>query len=766
MSTTLALFIGASMIGLQQQPAQEPGTLVGQRPDGKPVLCPLESTRVHVDIAGFGARVTVVQKFKNSSAEPLEAVYTFPLPADAAVDSMRMKVGSRLISGSIKRREEAKAIYDAARNQGKTAALLDQERPNIFTQSIANLMPREPVEVEISYVQLLPYKNDEFEFVYPMVVAPRFNPKSVKDADKVSPPLVKRSGATISLTVNLDAGAPIKSMTSVLHQVNVTPVSQQARRVELKKRDEIPNRDFILRYGTSGEGIQGAFLTHADSKKGGFFSLVLLPPKQPKLAQIRPRELVFVMDQSGSQNGFPLEKSKELTLKMVDQMRPGDTFNVIAFSNGARKLWTQSKPNSPANRAEAAKFVGALEANGGTQFLPAIEMSLEPPMDSERLKLVVFNTDGLIGNEAEILQEIKKRRENSRMFTFGIGNGVNRFLIDAMSAEGRGAAEFVTLNQAAEPAVQRFLARTQTPILTNIGVQFDGVQVQEVVPNQPKDVFDGEPIVIFGRYRHAGHGKVKVSGMLGDQPWEKTIDVSFPATDQQGSAIASLWARRKIDDLTQTDYIAGLTNGHRSVVADQVTSLGLTFGIMTQWTSFVAVDERIVNVGGKMRKVRVPVDLTDGLSESYFLGMDSSGYPAGGFGGGGLGGGGGAGPGSTQSKAFTRGAVITGNRRGILAGVPPESEKELEEFKAEAREKAAFESRVAASLKLSKKTTLSVQIWVTKLTPELLKKLQAAGLKVGDTDKGLRLVFGEIAAAKLRKLAMVEGIRLIEEAKP
>jgi len=760
MSTTLALLFSAALLG-QQQPVQEPGTLVGHGPDGKPVFCPLESTRVHADIAGFGARVTLVQKFKNTSTEP---IYTFPLPADAAVDSMRMKVGSRIVTGSIKRREEAKAIYDAARNQGKTAALLDQERPNIFTQSIANLMPREPVEVEISYVQILKFKNDEFEFVYPMVVAPRFIPDSVKDPDKISPPLApkgQRSGATISLTVNLDAGAPIQSMTSVLHEVSTTPINSQSRRVELKKRNEIPNKDFILRYGVSSSDVQGAFLTHADSKKGGFFSLVLIPPKQPKLTQIRPRELIFVMDQSGSQSGFPLEKSKELTLKMIDRMRPGDTFNVIAFSNGAKQLWPESKPNTPANRAEAAKFVQPLNADGGTQFLPAIELSLLPPSDADRLKLVIFNTDGLIGNEAEILQEIKKRRQSARMFTFGIGNGVNRFLIDAMSNEGRGAAEFVTLNEAADPAVQRFIDRTQSPVLTNVRIDFDGVQVDQVVPNQPKDVFDGQPIVLFGRYQHAGHGRVRVSGMLGEQLWEKTIDVNLPATDQQGSAVASLWARNKIEDLTCEDYIAGLTNAHRSVVQDQVTSIGLAFGIMTQWTSFVAVDERVVNVGGKARKLRVPVDLADGLSEEYFLGKDPSGYFRGGRSSGGLGGGGGAGPGSP-----TRGTVITGNRPGNLALKSQEGGKADEKLMREVERRSKFEGRVEWSLRQSKKASVEIQVWVEKVTPDVLEKLKAAGLRISGSDKGLRVVFGRISTSKLTDISQVDGIRLIEESKP
>ncbi|HVL39997.1 MAG TPA: VIT domain-containing protein, partial [Fimbriimonadaceae bacterium] len=270
----------------------EPGQLTIIDKDGKPgSLCPLKGTKAHAEVSGFGARVTVVQTFTNPTNQPIEAVYTFPLPHDAAVDRMRMKLGDRVIEGTIRRREEARRIYDAARQAGQAAALLDQERPNIFTQSVANILPKAQVEIEISYVQVLKYEKGTFEFVYPMVVGPRFLGNAA-DPDKIAPPITPkgtRTGANIELTVNIDAGARLQSLESVLHAVRVDR-RPNGGRVTLSRRDEIPNRDFILRYSTATDSVQNALVTHFEPRKGGFFSLILLPPKAPTEQQIAPKE--------------------------------------------------------------------------------------------------------------------------------------------------------------------------------------------------------------------------------------------------------------------------------------------------------------------------------------------------------------------------------------------------------------------------------------------------------------------------------------------
>jgi len=727
------------------------------RKDGKVGdLCPLDRTSVTADVAGFGARVNVVQNFKNPSDEPIEAVYTFPLPNDAAVDQMQMVIGDRVVEGQIKRREDARLVYEAAKAAGQSAALLDQERPNIFTQQVANIMPHAKVQIRISYVQILKYEEGQFEFNFPMVVGPRFL-GNAPDPGKIAPPIVPqgtRSGANIDLTVNLDAGAPIQGFTSVLHKVNVNRQGDTRAKITLAKADEIPNRDFVLRYRMATDSVQSAFLTHMGSK-GGFFSLILMPPKAPSAQQIAPKEMIFVMDQSGSQNGFPIEKSKELTLKLIKTLRPGDTFNVIGFNNTVRSLWPTAKPNTPANIAEAENFVKVMKANGGTQLREGVVAALQGQNDPGRLRIVVFNTDGYVGDEALILDTIQKRRDRARMFTFGIGNAVNRYLIDEMSWEGKGDSEYVTLAEAADGAVDRFIKRTRTPVLTDISASFSGVNVEDALPEAIPDVFSDKPVVITGRYLAAGHGKLTLSGKLGGQPWSKTIDLDFPA-QANAPALESLWARRKVDELTRQTYLASVAPRANPATVEDITRIALDFGIMTQYTSFVAVEKKVVNVGGKQRTVAVPVEMADGVSYQGIFGegevtrrrafqfgntslMAARGAGPGG-GGGGFGGG--------------AGGKVLGGRvdRDSLAPMADEKAMKPEELR-----KYRYENRVEKSLRAAK-GKVEVQILLKKYDPAVVEKLKKLGLKVDVEDKTLKVLFGTCDAKDLIELAQIDEV--------
>lgn len=740
MMTLMAL--STAMLG--QAPPQldqsTPGQLTIVDRDGKPgMMVPLQRTSVVADVAGMSARVTLVQTFVNSSQTPIEAVYTFPMPADAAVDRMRMKVGDRIVEGEIKRRSEARAIYDAARNAGQVASLLDQERPNIFTQSVANITPGAKVEIEISYVQLVKFEDGQFEFSFPMVVGPRFTGAGTPDPDRITPPITPkgtRTGTNIDLKVMLDAGAPIEEIKSVLHATGIKKQGETRAEITLSRRDEIPNRDFILRYRVSDSAVAESFVTHAEPGKGGTFCLMLAPPERPAQDTIRPKEVVFVMDQSGSQSGFPLEKSKELTKKLMNSLNPGDTFNIVAFSNGARALWPEPRENGAAAIREAEQFVDGLTANGGTVFVPAIEMALKQPPAGERVRVVVFNTDGFIGNEFEVLDLLRRYREHGRLFTFGIGNSVNRFLIDAMSVEGRGDSEVLTLAEQADAAVTRFIDRTRSPLLTDIKVRIDGVPVTDVTPEAAPDVFSQKPVVIFGRYQQAGKGQIVISGRLGGRPWERTIPVVFPASGTRGSGVTTMWARRKIDDIMRSNWllIAAQPAEGANDIERKVTELGLKYGIMTQWTSFVAVEKRVVNVGGKQRTVAVPVEMADGVSyEMGEMGMTKS------ISGRGAGvGGGGGGLGSTGAP----GSPVANRAGDVMAG---RSEAE----------------KIDPRLK-GKTGQLEVCVFLSAWSDELLKKLAAAGLKVESQDKGLRVVFGTISSKKLEELAKIAEVSVIK----
>ena len=326
-------------------------------------------------------------------------------------------------------------------------------------------MPGEIVQVDISYVQVLKYENGQFEFMFPMVVGPRYT-AAAPDPAKIFPPIVPpgtRSGTTIDLTVHLDAGAPIVEMNSVLHKISLDRDDDRHATVMLSKANEIPNRDFILRYETATNTVQSAFLSSYDPNNGGFFDLILLPPKVVRSEIVAPREMIFVMDQSGSQSGFPIEKSKELTFKLLKTMRPDDTFNVYGFNTRVQYLWDTPQPNTPIHLAQAHEFLDRMVANGGTNLLQGLRAALTVPKDPNRLRVVLFNTDGYVGGEANILREIKKDRDQTRIFTFGIGNGVNRYLIDAMSLEGKRDSEIVTLVDSADTAADRFVQRLRAP---------------------------------------------------------------------------------------------------------------------------------------------------------------------------------------------------------------------------------------------------------------------------------------------------------------
>lgn len=730
-----------------------PGQLDILDKEGKSVgLCPLQGTRVSADIAGFGARVTVVQTFRNPASSAIEALYTFPLPNNAAVDRMRMKVGTRVIEGQIRRRDEARQIYEAAKSQGKVAALLDQERPNIFTQSVANIMPGAAVEIEISYLQVMKYEEGEFEFTFPMTIGPRYVNTQTPDPQKVTPPIA-RSGANITLSVSI-AGADVREIRSPLHEINQRKEAGRAV-VSLKKKDEIPNRDFILRYKMSTQTIGTTLLDCPSTNGTGYFTLILMPPQSASNDQIRPKEMLFIVDQSGSQRGFPIEKSKELTKKLIDTMGPDDTFNVIGFSNQVNSLWPNAVPNTPQNRQEAKEFVSKLEANGGTELLKPVLAALQPAEDAQRVRIVLFNTDGFIGNEREILAAINKHRGNARMFTFGIGNSVNRYLIDSMAVEGRGDAEYVTLAESADAAVERLTRRLQAPILTDIQCKFEGVLVEDVLPKAIPDVFSEKPVVIMGRYTNAGTGSITISGNFGRDVWSKTVLARFPSAKPASNAVATLWARGMVDELQRQDRFVGSVEAK-----EKITRLALDFGIMTEYTSFVAVEERVVNVGGKQQTVHVPVEAADGVDMPTNVAKDKA-FDA-------------------RARASLSAGLSKGRPGGGGGGAPPTSKevagKRLESEKkddggsngsvtrrtdpAQTRQRN-YETRVSAALRAVKNGPVSVQVALVSWDIKAIQRLKALGFKLEAKDEASRILFGTVDAKKLIELAQVDSVKMI-----
>ena len=572
--------------------------------------CPLKHTFVKAEISGFLTRVRVTQEFENNFNEPIEAVYTFPLSERAAVDDMTMRIGNRTIRGQIMRREEARKVYQAAKNAGQTASLLDQERPNIFTQSVANIMPNEKIVVEISYVETLKYEDGAYEFVFPMTVAPRYNPASVKEADaaKISPPVIPatRDGHDISIEVSLNAGVPVEEIKSKTHEIDTYNLSAASAVVKLRNQTAIPNKDFVLRYDVSGKRIEDAVLAHRDAR-GGFFTLMLSPPEKFAVEDVAPKEIVFVLDTSGSMGGFPIQTAKMAMSLALEGLYPNDTFNLITFSGDTHVLFDEPVPATPANLQKAQEFLASRAGSGGTEMMEAIKIALAPSDAKDRMRITCFMTDGQVGNDAEIINEVKKHAD-ARVFAFGFGDAPNRYLLDNIAKEGRGEVAYVADDEDGSNAARQFHERIRNPLLTDVSIDWNGLPVADVYPQKIKDLFSAKPVVVHGRYQKGMSGTIRLRGKVGGQDFVREISINLPETEAKNDVLATLWARQKIDDLLSAGWDADNNEARVTpALKTAVTKIGLDYRLLTEFTSFVAVEEKIVNYRGKPRKVRVPV---------------------------------------------------------------------------------------------------------------------------------------------------------------
>jgi len=632
--------------------APTPGQLSIVDDKGKVVgLCPLRHTDVQASIAGYVSRVTVKQQFHNPSKEPIEAVYTFPLPGDAAVDDMTMTIGTRVIKAEIKRREEARRIYDTAKAAGQGAALLDQERTNIFTQWVANIMPGENVDITISYVNLLNYDSGQYEWVFPMVVGPLYTPTGgysvpgqrgapssaerpsgtdaiVNDAEKITPPIAPpgvRAGHDISVTVQLDAGLPVRDIKAQLHDVDIKKDSQERATIRLRDSDKIPNKDFILRYSVAGKVMQAGLIASPPADGNGYFSLIVQPPAAAQQRDPAPREIVFVIDQTGSQSGLPIRKAKETMRYLVQNMNPGDSFQLLGFTTEVYPCFNKPVHNTPENVARALQFLEPIEGRGGTDIYKAVDFALKQQGEPNRQRIVCYLTDGFVGNVPQILGYIKEHVGKVHMFPFGIGNSVNRELIDGMAKEGHGIAEYVDLKASAEESAARFYRRIAKPLLTDIKVEWNGLPVQDVFPAHIPDIFlAGRPTILKGRYTKAAAGELVLRGQLNGEPWIQRVPVNFGAQGTaNGAAMPTIWAREKIEALQSQDYMGAQTGNGQPNITEQIIAVALEYRLMSRWTSFVAVEKRVVNIGGKQRLVDVPVELPDGMSHEGIFGERS-----------------------------------------------------------------------------------------------------------------------------------------------
>ena len=631
-------FISHDHVVMAQGAATE-GSLLAIDSKGQPAgQCPLKHTEVKAEISGFLARVTVTQQFENPFADKIEAVYTFPLPQAAAVDDMTIVVGNRTVKGKIMTREDAQATYDAAKAKGQVAALLNQHRPNIFTQSVANILPGQQINVTIGYVETLKYDQGSYEWSFPMVVGPRYIPgpepisqpspsaeqadanqsptassDRVPDAAQISPPHPPdgmRAGHDISIEVMVDAGVPLIGISSETHEIEALQPGLGKAVVRLKDQVTIPNKDFILKYDVAGRQIEDALLTHRDSN-GGFFTFILQPPQRVTAADTMPKELVFVLDTSGSMGGFPIEKAKETMMLALDGLYPQDTFNVILFSGDTKILFPEPVPATPENLHKAKSLLAHAKGDGGTEMMKAIRAALKPSDAQDHVRITCFMTDGQVGDDMEIIAEVQKH-PNARVFAMGFGSAPNRFLLDKITEYGNGEVEYVTENGDTSGAAKRFHERVRNPLLTDVSIDWSGLPVTDIYPKKIPDLFSAKPVIISGRYTAGGKGMIRLKGMMSGREFVREIPVDLPDQETQHDVLATLWARRKVDDLMGEDMSGVQAGKMRNDLKAEITNLGLTYRMMTQFTSFVAVEDSVPGDGLEPRRVVVPVEAPAG----------------------------------------------------------------------------------------------------------------------------------------------------------
>lgn len=614
-----ALILGAT----PQAPAsaedttQSPYFVIQGQDTGTETL-PLKSTRAEVDIAGVIAHVTVTQVYTNTGATPIEATYVFPGSTRAAVHALTMTIGERVVHAQIKEKEAARRDYETAKQEGRSATLLEQHRPNVFQMNVANILPGDEIRVELQYTELLEPTDGTYQFTYPTVVGPRYPGRpgtaSATGERWVASPYTPAGtvpATTFDIHVRLSAGMPIKKMACGTHKTDITYDGPDRATVRLDPSEAHGgNRDYLLKYQLAGGAVQSGLLLHRGSKEN-FFLLMAQPPMQVAPQDMPPREFVFIMDVSGSQNGFPLEISKELMKEMVQGLRPQDRFNVMVFEFSSALWRAESQAATPENLRDALAFVKAQQAGGGTELASAMKRALDLPRMKDISRTFVVSTDGFIAADDRIFDLIREHLGDANLFAFGIGSSVNRHLIEGMAHAGQGEAFVLTNPDQAKREADRFRRYVASPALTHVRLAAQGFRIYDVEPLNLPDVLAQRPVIAYGKWEGPTTGTLTVSGTTGTGPWSRVFAPGQCPVDEGNPALEQLWARKRIQLLS--DYAQfGMTEARKQ----EITRLGLNYHLLTSFTSFVAVDPLVRNQGPAPMPVSQPLPMPQGVSNS------------------------------------------------------------------------------------------------------------------------------------------------------
>ena len=572
---------------------------------------PLQKMKVKVEISGVIAHVTVDQVFQNRGEAPIEAIYLFPGSTKAAVHAASMTIGKRVLKAKIEEKGKARKAYENAKSQGKIASLLEQHRPNVFQMNVANILPGDLIKVTLQYTELLVPENGEYSFVYPTVVGPRYSKDEGAKTPWVKNPYItkeKKAPYSFQADVSIQSPFPIDEVSSPTHSVNPRFLNKSLVNVKLKKGWEA-NRDFIVKYRISGDKIQSGFLSYEEGGEKYFLAMVQTPEKI-EMKDILPREYIFVVDVSGSMRGFPLNVTHTLMEKLLAELRPSDSFNVILFATGMQALSKQMLEGNSQNIKSALEFIRKRPGGGGTRLLPALTEAVNFKGSEEKAsRIVTVVTDGYIDVEKQSFDIIRDKTGQINVFPIGIGSSVNRYLIEGLARVGQGKP-FVALNQQEATQIgKEYVSITSSPVLGNVTYKANGISLKETIPVKIPDLYANKPIIVYGKYTGKGKASIQFKGQsaLG----EYSVKVPVTASSPRNKALKYLWAREKIanlDDYAKLDH----TKDHKK----EITQLGLKYSLLTQYTSFIAIDSEVRNIKGKSTTVTQPLPLPKGVSPS------------------------------------------------------------------------------------------------------------------------------------------------------
>ena len=577
-------------------------------------VIPLKSTKANVKISGNIAHVHIAQTYQNTGNTPIEAKYLFPLSTQAAVHKMQMTIGNRTINAQIFEKQEAQRVYDKALKEGKRAAKLDQQRPNVFQMNVGNILKNDLVTIDIYYTEMLVPLAGSYEFVFPGVVGPRYTGEQTSGETTFSQPYTKKGVADTfdyDINVQINSGIPIADVSSNTHDINVQyPITRKAE-VSLTSTNQNPsNRDFILKYSMRGREIQSGLLLYEENDEQ-FFAYMMEPPKASVPMQPTAKEYLFVVDVSGSMNGYPMEVSKKLLRNLLVNLPQTDHYNILFFAGGSSTLASKPLPCTPENIQKGINFLSNIRGGGGTNLLSALKKAYAlPRMDKTSTRSMVVITDGYVSIEREAFEMIEKNLGQANVFTFGIGAGVNRYLLEGMAKVSNSESFIATGKNEADAVAEKFRNYIKSPLLTQIRIKADGFNAYDVTPSSIPDVFASRPILVFGKYKGDAKGTLTITGQTGNGVFQKEFNIADGVLSSDNEALKYLWARKKIERLD--DYKRRFGDNTKQ----EVIKLGLQYNLVTQYTSFVAVDHEVVNKNGKRTTVKQPLPMPKNVNNS------------------------------------------------------------------------------------------------------------------------------------------------------